>query len=320
MKPRTTTTTTALPILAIALNALLWGLSWWPLHQLRDRGVHGLWATFFSYMLTVALVLLWRPRTVGELAGDRRLWLLMLTSGVTNACFNWAISTGDVVRVVLLLYLMPVWSVLLSWWQSGERPGLFTLLRIAITLVGVMLVLQPPENAWNQFVLPVPRSQSDVLALISGFAFACSNVLLNRLGKVATPPKILGMFAGNLVVSGTIACVLWQLGLGGVSLPQPVGYWPVFVAMVTLQLVICSICLQYGAARMSANTLALLMTLEVLFAAVSAAWLGAGKIDARVLLGGVLVVGAALLEAYDHLNSARMQRPASPSSQDGPAG
>ena len=68
---------------------------------------------------------------------------------------------------------------------------------------------------------------------------------------------------------------------------------------------------------MSANTLALLMSLEVLFAAVSSAMLGAGTLDARVLLGGTLVIGAALLEARDHLSSSRLQRPAS---HDGLAG
>lgn len=309
--------TAALPILAIAINAMLWGLSWWPLHQLRDRGVHALWATFMSYLLTVVLVLLWRARTLGELAHDRKLWLLMGTSGITNACFNWAISTGDVVRVVLLLYLMPVWTVLLSWWFTRERPGLFTLLRIGLALVGVALVLQPTHNAWNQFVLPVPRSLSDVLALVAGFAFAGSNVLLNRLGKVSTPPKILAMFVGNMVLSGSIAVVMWQLGVGGVHFPSPVGHWQVFVVLAALQLVICNICLQYGAARMSATTLALLMSLEVLFAAVSAALLGAGTIDARVLLGGVLVIGAALLEVRDHVSSSRIQRTAP---QDGLAG
>lgn len=312
--------TSALPILAIALNAMLWGLSWWPLHQLRDRGVHALWATFMSYLLTVALVLLWRPRTVGELGSNRWLWLLMGTSGLTNACFNWAISTGDVVRVVLLLYLMPVWTVLLSWWFTRERPGLFTLLRIGLALVGVALVLQPTENAWNQLVLPVPRTLSDWLALIAGFAFAGSNILLNRLGKVSTPPKILAMFFGNMVLSGSIAFVLWQLGLGGVYWPQPMGHWPVFVGLVALQLVICNICLQYGVARMSANTLALLMSLEVLFAAISAAMLGAGTLDARVLLGGALVIGAALLEARDHLSSSRIQRPLPPDAPGGLAG
>ncbi len=303
--------TAALPILAIALNAMLWGLSWWPLHQLRDRGVHGLWATFLSYMLTVAVVLLWRPRTVVELASNRWLWLLMVVSGITNACFNWAISVGDVVRVVLLLYLMPVWSVLLSWGLSGERPGLFTLLRITIALAGVMLVLQPPENAWNQLVLPLPRSLPDGLALVSGFAFACANVLLNRLGKIATPPKILAMFSGCMLLSGVLAVTMWQLGIGQVQLPPAMGSWYGFVAIAALQLVICNLCLQYGAPRMSANTLALLMSLEVLFAAVSSAMLGAGTLDARVLLGGTLVIGAALLEARDHLSSSRIQRPAS---------
>ncbi len=303
--------TAALPILAIALNAMLWGLSWWPLHQLRDRGVHGLWATFLSYMLTVAVVLLWRPRTVVELASNRWLWLLMVVSGITNACFNWAISVGDVVRVVLLLYLMPVWSVLLSWGLSGERPGLFTLLRITIALAGVMLVLQPPENAWNQLVLPLPRSLPDGLALVSGFAFACANVLLNRLGKIATPPKILAMFSGCMLLSGVLAVTMWQLGIGQVQLPPAMGSWYGFVAIAALQLVICNLCLQYGAPRMSANTLALLMSLEVLFAAVSSAMLGVGTLDARVLLGGTLVIGAALLEARDHLSSSRIQRPAS---------
>lgn len=256
---------------------MLWGLSWWPLHQLRDHGVHALWATFMSYLLTVVLVLLWRARTLGELMNNRQLWLLMCTSGITNACFNWAISTGDVVRVVLLLYLMPVWSVLLSWWLTRERPGLFTLLRIGVALVGVTLVLNPTGNIWNQLVLPVPRSLSEVLALIAGFAFAASNVLLNRLGKISAPPKILAMFIGNMLLSGTIAVVMWQLGLGGVQFPQPVGHWQVFVVLTALQLLICNLCLQYGAVRMSANTLALLMSLEVLFAAGSATMLGGGR-------------------------------------------
>ena len=77
----------ALPILAISLNAMLWGLSWWPLHQLRDRGVHGLWTTFLSYALAVVLVLAWRPAALQQLARDKRLWLLMATT--LNHCLAW---------------------------------------------------------------------------------------------------------------------------------------------------------------------------------------------------------------------------------------
>lgn len=290
-----------LPILAICLNALLWGLSWWPLHQLRDRGVHALWVTFLSYTLTVAMVLLWRPGALAGLARNRWLWLLMAVSGVTNASFNWAISMGDVVRVVLLMYLMPVWAVLLGWIFLGERPRLFTLLRVALALAGVMLVLQPAANAWNQFVLPLPRSLPDALALLAGFVFACANVLLNRLGAVPTSQKILAMFSGCMLLSGLLAVTMWSLGLAQVQGLPPPGSWLALVALVSAQLMICNICLQYGAPRMSTNTLALLMSLEVLFAAVSSATLGAGTLDTRVLLGGLLVVGAALLETLDHL-------------------
>ncbi|MFV0600675.1 MAG: DMT family transporter [Brachymonas sp.] len=297
----------ALPILAISLNAMLWGLSWWPLHQLRDRGVHGLWTTFLSYTLAVALVLAWRPATLQQLAHDKRLWLLMATSGLTNASFNWAISIGDVVRVVLLLYLMPVWSVLLTWIISGERPRLFTLLRVALALSGVVLVLQPPDSPWNQLTLP--RSLPDGLALVSGFVFACSNVLLNRLGPLPATPKILAMFSGCMLLSGVLAVSMWLAGVGGVSALPPIGGWVAIVALVSLQLMVCNIFLQYGAPRMSANTLALLMSLEVLFATVSAAALGAGSLGSRVLVGGVLVVGAALLEAHHHLGRRRACRP-----------
>ena len=143
--------------------------------------------------------------------------------------------------------------------------------------------------------------------------FACSNVLLNRLGPLPATPKILAMFSGCMLLGGLLAVSMWQAGVGGVpGLPQA-GGWMAIVALVSLQLMICNIFLQYGAPRMSANTLALLMSLEVLFAAVSAAALGAGSLGGRVLAGGALVVGAALLEAHDHLG--RLRRRNHPAAQ-----
>jgi len=55
------------------------------------------------------------------------LVLLGLAAGFTNVGFNWAVTQGDVVRVVLLFYLMPLWSVLLAWAFLGERPSLAAL-------------------------------------------------------------------------------------------------------------------------------------------------------------------------------------------------
>jgi drug/metabolite transporter (DMT)-like permease len=57
--------------------------------------------------------------------------------------------------------------------------------------------------------------------------------------------------------------------------------------------------LQYGAARLSANVTAVVMVTEVLFASVSAVALGAGRLSLPLLVGGTLIVAAALLAALE---------------------
>jgi drug/metabolite transporter (DMT)-like permease len=57
--------------------------------------------------------------------------------------------------------------------------------------------------------------------------------------------------------------------------------------------------LQYGAARLNANATAVVMVSEVLFASVSAVLLGAGQLSLPLLLGGTLIVSAALLSIFE---------------------
>ena len=89
----------------LVFNAFTWGVSWWPFRQLGEHGLHALWLTGFIYALAVAVLLLARPGALADLLQRRRLWWLVLAAGATNACFIWAVSIGDVVRVVLLFYL-----------------------------------------------------------------------------------------------------------------------------------------------------------------------------------------------------------------------
>jgi EamA domain-containing membrane protein RarD len=103
---------------ALLVNAFVWGVSWWPFRQLEAMGLHPLWATAFIYMLCVAIVLVSSRRAWREVSSamwrHRPLLIIALASGTTNATFNWAVTLGDVVRVVLLFYLMPVWAVLFA--------------------------------------------------------------------------------------------------------------------------------------------------------------------------------------------------------------
>src|SRR5471030_1095573 len=102
------------PVLALLVNAFVWGVSWWPFRHLQAMGLHPLWATTVIYVLSAAAIALWRPKALRQVATQPALWLIFIASGTTNATFNWSVSIGDVVRVVLLFYLMPLWAMLLA--------------------------------------------------------------------------------------------------------------------------------------------------------------------------------------------------------------
>ena len=79
-------------------NAFVWGVSWWPFRQLHGAGVHPLWATALVFTLAVVGLLLARPACSHAPCAYPALWLLALSSGLTNVAFNWAVTVGDVVR------------------------------------------------------------------------------------------------------------------------------------------------------------------------------------------------------------------------------
>ena len=185
----------SLAVAGLLFNALVWGLCWWPFKQLESQGLHPLWATALVYGFVFVSMGLWLGLRGGLVSWRQHpaLWLLLLASGLTNVGFNWAVTVGDVVRVVLLFYLMPAWSVLVAWWLLGEKPSPIALLRLVLALTGLFIVLKTPETPW-----PVPESLADVLALtevLARFARAHANVHVEvRVERSAT---LLDQLAGG---------------------------------------------------------------------------------------------------------------------------
>jgi len=290
--PATARPGVAVPVLALLLNALVWGVSWWPFRRLEAQGLHPLWSTALIYGLSLAALLAWRPGAWRGWSRHPLLWLLVLASGLANVGFNWAVTVGDVVRVVLLFYLMPAWSILLAWWLLGERPTPAALARLALALIGVLIVLKTPDSPW-----PLPESAADGLALMGGFAFALTNVLLRRLSHTPEASRALAMFGGGALLASAVALLGMVQGVV-TPLPAPSAGWLGLAALLGLAFLAGNLALQYGAARLSAHATALIMLSEVLFASLSAVLLGAAELSARTLLGGGLVVLAAALSAW----------------------
>lgn len=279
----------AAPVLALVFNAFCWGVSWWPFRWLDARGLHPLWATAFSYLIAVLCISAWRPASWAQLRRAPTLWIVLLASGTTNAAFNWGVTIGDVVRVVLLFYTMPLWAVLLARLLLGERLSALAGARVLLALTGAAIVLWPDGGGW-----PWPASLGEMLGLLGGFAFALNNVMLRREAHQPEMARALAMFVGGALIAASLALGLGARGLAGAP-PAPAWPWLGGVVAVGLLFLTSNLALQYGAARLPANVTAVVMVSEVLFASVSALWLGAGRLSTPLLLGGALIVGAALL-------------------------
>ena len=285
------------PALALLMNALVWGCAWWPFRQLEGLGLHPLWATVLVYSVAVGVIIAARPHALGQVLRTPELWWLLLAAGTTNAAFNWAVVIGDVVRVILLFYLMPLWTVLLARLLLHEPLTRGAGLRVMVSLVGAAIVLWPEgQSGWAS--LPLPQSLPDWLGVLGGFSFALNNVLLRRAAHRPEEGRAVAMFGGGVVVAGLLATLLAARGALPWP-PSPAPTWAAGVLVLALMFLVGNLALQFAAARLPANVTSVVMLTEVVIASGSAVAFGGGVMTTRLLLGGGLIVGAALLAVFE---------------------
>lgn len=287
------------PFAGLMLSSLVWGLSWWPIRWLDAHGLHVLWATAAMYLVpTIALCIAGR-RALAPWLCRPTFWLLVIAAGLTNVAFNWGVLVGEVIRVVLLFYLMPVWAIAFARILLGERPDRGTFARTLLALAGAMTVLWQPDIG-----LPLPRSAGDWLGLAGGMCFALNNVTLRRLAPAPATVRSLGIFAGGLLLPAAFALAFTGAGLVPPP-PAPAVDWMLGVAGFATALVLGNIGLQFGASRLPAEVTAVVLLGEVLVAAVSAVLIGGEALEPRTLVGGVLIMSAALAAGLGPARRAR---------------
>ncbi len=282
--------------LAALVNASVWGISWLPLKWLSSNGVGALWATCIVFAACAAFVIIARPKSLPALVAAPALLWLCFASGMTNASFNVSLAMGDVVRVVLLFYVMPVWAALLARWLLKEPLTPSVVGRALLALLGASLVLG--EGEW---ALPIPKDLADWLALSGGFFFALNNVLLRKHSEKLDEARALAMFAGGFLVAPIAAFVMTNFGYPMPFSPTNVAW--LGLAIFAVMVFIGNFALQYGAERLRANVLSLLMLAEILVATFSSWIAGNAQLTITTLVGGMLIVSASLLAIFSTSNS-----------------
>lgn len=279
------------PVLGLLFGASMWGLIWYPYRLLQEAGAGGVVTAFASYAIPLLLAM---PMALRRWRVSRGLaaWLVLLaiSAGWTNMGYVLAVIDGEVMRVVLLFYLAPVWTILFSRWLLGEKLTGWGWLIMLFSFAGALVMLWPVNGS-----LPLPANRAEWIALSAGMSFALSNVISRKLEEADIWTRSLTIWAGVVVVALTTLSVYpGALAFAATATNET---WLLMIG-VGLCIGIMTLAVQYGIAHLPANQAILIFLFELVVAAVASWFLARETLSYREWIGAAMIVAGSLFSGH----------------------
>lgn len=275
------------PVVVLFAASVLWGCTWWPLKQLAQLGVSGLPQILVAYgaaaLLLLPVLFVQRKRWRGEAKFMAGIFLL---GGTANLAFAYALIHGEVVRVMVLFYLLPVWGVLGGRLFLGERIDAARGVAVLLALAGALLLL----GGFGVFAGGI--AWTDLLALSCGMAYAGNNLLFRACQSLPVEHKVGAMLSGCFALA--VLLMLFQL--------QP---WPdvapadwTWVVLYGLGwILLATFATQWAVTHLEAGRASILIIMELVTAVFTATLFGGERMSGLEMCGAALILAAAVIEA-----------------------
>ncbi|MBZ0105498.1 MAG: DMT family transporter [Sulfuricella denitrificans] len=276
-----------LAISGLLSGAVVWGLIWYPYRLLADAGVPGALSSLLTYVVALALGLIFFHGAFRNIFQSGWLPILIgISAGWTNLAYVLAVIDGEIMRVLLLFYLSPFWTVILAHLLLREKPILAGYAVMALSLAGAIVMLWRPE-----FGLPLPQNRAEWLGLSAGLMFALSNVLARKAHSLDVQTKSVSVWVGVALLS--LVPILWAPS--GVA-PLDVLAWSGWIWLLVIGVAIFCITLtvQFGLAHTPANQAIVIFLFELVVAAISSYLLAGEAMSTQEWMGGAMIVAASL--------------------------
>lgn len=280
-----------LPVLGLLFGASMWGLIWYPYRLLQEDGVGGVVSSLASYAIPLVLALPFFWRHLGSARG-RMGWLALLglAAGWTNMGYVLAVIGGEVMRVVLLFYLAPVWTVIFSRWLLGEKLSIWGWLIMAFSFVGALIMLWPENGG-----LPLPANQAEWIALSAGATFALANVITRKMEEADIWAKSLAVWGGVTVVA--LIALLTETRPFEFASNAAISVWLLLLG-VGLCIGLMTLAVQYALTHTMANQAIIIFLFELVVAAVASWFLANEALTPREWLGGAMIIAGSLFSGH----------------------
>lgn len=266
--------------------ATVWGIIWYPYRLLEQAGISGAAASAITYAFALLIGCMvyargWRDARKLPLA----MLPLALSAGWANLAYVMAVIDGSVMRVLLLFYLAPFWTLLLSHFLLDERPGKRGVAVIALSLAGAFVMLWQPENP------PIPQNTAEWLALSAGLSFALTNVLTRRAAHLSIASKSFSVWIG-VVVSALLYLPFAHTHFPPLALITG-QQWLLMLGLGGL-LTLTTLSVQYGLSNTPAARASVIFLFELVVGAVSSWCLASEAMAVHEWIGGMMIIAAAL--------------------------
>lgn len=263
---------------ALLLVSAAWGLAFVVMKDaIEKQSVDSF--LFSRFLVAVIAMVLLKPSVLksinreilkkGFIAG------LFLASGYILQTFGLALTGAAIAGFITGLYVVatPVIAAVLL----KVRITAFTWACVAMATIGLALL---SLKGWN-------LGLGEFLVFLCAIAFAAHIIALSRWSNG------LDVYAMTIVQLATCALLTGVISFAqGYEAPVDLSGWLVVLYTAVICTAVAFVVQTWSQAHMSATKVAVILTMEVVFAALFAVIFGGESISIRALLGGVLVVAA----------------------------
>lgn len=216
-----------------------------------------------------------------ELLGQNRRLLFLRGICATGAflCIIQSFKTVPISVTIVLFYLWPVFSCLLSPWVAGESISWKEWPFVFGAIAGTAVILAPDSAGWDLNV-------GHFFALLSSFLGGLAIILIRRLGRTNNPFTIYFYFC----VTGTILCLGPLLSQGTALVPASGTAWSALIAVAAFSMA-AQVLMNQGMKHLNAAQTGALMMIEVLVASTFGVVYLGEPITIRLVCGSGLILG-----------------------------
>ena len=219
-----------LPLALILLSAT-WGYTWVlakqalsyapPFAFVAERCVGG------ALALLLALKLMGKPFRLIAPGATLAIGLTQVTGFM--AFQTWALVEGGPGKTAVLVFTMPIWTLLIAWPVLGERIKGKQWLAALSTLTGLLLIIEP----WNMHTSLL----SKFLGLVAALCWAIGTVLVKRL-RARQQVDLLSLTTWQMLI-GAVPLVLLALVVPERATNWAASYIEILVFMAIVSTAMC---------------------------------------------------------------------------------